>query len=85
MDVTRLIFLGLTVAALAFPVRRMILWLSENGLDTGQLVTDLSANAPAMAAVVMVDGLAKALPPGPPSPPGERHDPPLCVCVWKYR
>ena len=47
MDLTRTIFLGLTLAALAFPVRRMVLWLSEHGLDTDLLVGELTASDPA--------------------------------------
>jgi hypothetical protein len=44
MDLPRTIFLGLTLAALAFPVRRMLLWLSEYGLDTDLLIADLTAS-----------------------------------------
>ncbi len=47
MDLTRTLFLGLTVAALAFPVRRMIVWISEHGLDTQLLISELTANDPA--------------------------------------
>ena len=47
MDLTRTIFLGLTVAALAFPVRRMVLWVSDHGLDVDLLVADLTASDPA--------------------------------------
>lgn len=47
MDLTRTIFLGLTIAALAFPVRRMVLWLGEHGLDVDLLVADLTASDPA--------------------------------------
>ena len=43
MDLPRLIFLGLTVTALAFPVRRMVQWTQENGLDMARLVADLTA------------------------------------------
>ncbi len=49
MDLTRTIFLGLTIAALAFPVRRMILWLSDHGMDLDKLIADLTVNEPAMA------------------------------------
>lgn len=47
MDLTRVIFLGLAIAALAFPVRRMILWISEHGLDFSLLISDLTASDPA--------------------------------------
>ena len=47
MDVTRTIFLGLTVAAVAFPVRRMVTWLSENDRDFDALVSTLTASDPA--------------------------------------
>lgn len=43
MDLPRLIFLGLTITALAFPVRRMVLWADEHGLDLSLLVADLTA------------------------------------------
>ena len=47
MDLTRLIFLGLTIAALAFPVRRMVLWIQKHGLDWSLLISDLTASDPA--------------------------------------
>ncbi|MEM1163448.1 MAG: DUF2834 domain-containing protein [Pseudomonadota bacterium] len=47
MDFTRLSFLALTLAALAFPARRMILWLSEHGLDFDLLIAELTASDPA--------------------------------------
>ena len=49
MDPTRTIFLGLTFAALAFPVRRMVLWLGEHGLDIDLLLAELTASDPARA------------------------------------
>ena len=47
MDLPRAIFLLLTLAALAFPVRRMVLWLSEHGLDFTLLAAELTSNDPA--------------------------------------
>jgi len=47
MDVSRTIYLGLALAALAFPVRRMALWLWESGLDLDLLITELTASGPA--------------------------------------
>lgn len=43
MDLPRLIFLGLTLSALAFPVRRMVGWLHANGFDFAMLAADLTA------------------------------------------
>ena len=49
MDVTRLIFLALTVLALAFPVRRFVLWLAEHGLDLELLWAELTTSDPTRA------------------------------------
>ena len=47
MDFTRLSFLALTLLALIFPVRRYVLWISENGLDFERLIADVTVNAAA--------------------------------------
>ncbi len=47
MDVSRTIYLVLTVIALAFPVRRMISWLTEHGVDFELLIAELTINDPA--------------------------------------
>ena len=54
MDLTRATFLGLTIAALAFPVRRMVLWVSEHGLDFDLLLGDLTASDPARSVTAAV-------------------------------
>ena len=46
MDVTRTLYLLLTLAALVFPVRRFITWVWENGLNVEALVAELSASDP---------------------------------------
>ena len=43
MDLIRLIYLGLTLTALAFPVRRMVNWTQTHGLDVDLLVAELTA------------------------------------------
>ena len=46
MDVSRSIYLVLTLLALAFPVRRFVTWFDENGLDLEALLAELTANDP---------------------------------------
>ncbi|MEM7189120.1 MAG: DUF2834 domain-containing protein [Pseudomonadota bacterium] len=60
MDPVRLSFLGLTLVALAFPVRRMVLWISDNGLNWEMLITELTASDPARAVTgaVLIASLA---------------------------
>jgi hypothetical protein len=56
MDFSRLIYLLLTLCALAFPVRRFVLWYSEHGFDFRLLAEELTASDPARgitAAVVI--------------------------------
>ena len=54
MDVTRGMFLALTLAALAFPVRRFVLWLHEHGLDVQLLLAELTVNDPARSVTAAV-------------------------------
>lgn len=60
MDISRAIYLVLFLAALAFPVRRFILWVWENGLLWGPLIADLTASDPArsVTGAVLVASLA---------------------------
>ena len=60
MDVSRLFYLALTLIALAFPVRRFVLWFWENGLDFERLIQELTANEPArgVTAAVLIASLA---------------------------
>lgn len=51
MDFTRLSFLVLTLLALIFPVRRYVLWFSENGLDFDLLIREVTVNDPATGLV----------------------------------
>ena len=46
MDVSRTIYLALTVLALAFPVRRFFVWFDENGIDLNALVAELTVSGP---------------------------------------
>ena len=46
IDISRTLFLILTVIGLAFPVRRFALWFHENGLDVDALTTALTATEP---------------------------------------
>lgn len=43
----RLIYLAVLVIALAFPVRRFVLWIAEHGLDIEMLIQALTASDPA--------------------------------------
>ena len=54
MDVTRTLYLLLTLAALVFPVRRFVTWVWENGLDMQALVADLTATDPARSVSMAV-------------------------------
>ena len=54
MDVTRTLYLLLTLVALIFPVRRFILWVWENGLDMEPLVSALTASDPARSVSMAV-------------------------------
>ena len=47
MDVSRSIYLVLTALALAFPVRRFVIWFDEHGFDLNALAAELSASDPA--------------------------------------
>ncbi|MEM7422703.1 MAG: DUF2834 domain-containing protein [Pseudomonadota bacterium] len=47
IDFTRLAYLLLTLAALAFPVRRFALWFAEHGFDIDLLIENLTVNDPA--------------------------------------
>jgi len=60
MDLSRTLYLGLTLTALAFPARRMALWFWEHGLDLDLLAATLSASAPArsVAGAVLVASTA---------------------------
>ncbi|MEM9060384.1 MAG: DUF2834 domain-containing protein [Pseudomonadota bacterium] len=51
MDFTRLAFLTLTLLALAFPVRRYVLWFHEHGFDLERLAAEVTVNAPATGLV----------------------------------
>ena len=46
MDISRSIYLVLTILALAFPVRRFILWFQENGFDLTALWSALTVSDP---------------------------------------
>ena len=46
MDIPRLIYLGLALAGLAFPVRRFVLWFAEHGADWKLLLAELTATDP---------------------------------------
>lgn len=46
MDISRTIYLLLTLAALVFPVRRFGMWLWDNGLDLQQLVAEVTVSDP---------------------------------------
>ena len=54
IDVSRTLYLLLTLAALAFPVRRFVLWFWENGLDFQKLVDALLASDPARGVTMAV-------------------------------
>lgn len=47
MDPARLAYLALTLLALAFPVRRFVMWVQEHGLDLTLLWHELTINEPA--------------------------------------
>ena len=51
MDFTRLSFLGLTLLALAFPVRRYVMWFTEYGFDWERLVAEVTITEPATGLV----------------------------------
>ncbi|MFK7941951.1 MAG: DUF2834 domain-containing protein [Paracoccaceae bacterium] len=46
MDVSRTIYLALTVLALIFPVRRFLSWFGEHGLDLPDLWAELTTSDP---------------------------------------
>jgi hypothetical protein len=43
MDVSRTLYAILFLAALAFPVRRFVLWFQENGFDWSRLIAEVTA------------------------------------------
>lgn len=54
MDVSRTIYLLLTVLALAFPVRRFVNWYSEHGMDFRLLAAELTVTDPARGVTAAV-------------------------------
>ncbi|MEM7742170.1 MAG: DUF2834 domain-containing protein [Pseudomonadota bacterium] len=63
MDPTRLAYLALTLLALAFPVRRFVLWTQEHGLDLALLWQELTVNEPArsVTGAVLIASVAALL------------------------
>jgi len=60
MDVSRGLYLLLILAALAFPVRRFVLWIDAHGLDWDALLMELTASDPArsVTGAVLIASLA---------------------------
>lgn len=59
MDFPRLIYLGLALLALAFPVRRFAIWFDTHGPDFALLMQELTASDPAKGvtgAVIVASG-----------------------------
>ena len=59
IDVSRTLYLLLTLAALAFPVRRFILWFADYGFDVEKLLAELMISDPAKgvtSAVLIASG-----------------------------
>ena len=54
MDITRTLYLLLTLVALAFPVRRFVMWVWDNGLDIDALIAALTASDPAKSVSMAV-------------------------------
>lgn len=54
MDPARLLYLGLFLAALAFPVRRFVLWFDTHGFDAALLIQELTATDPARGVTLAV-------------------------------
>ncbi len=54
MDITRTLYLLLTLAALIFPVRRFADWVWANGLDVDALILALTASDPARSVSMAV-------------------------------
>lgn len=60
IDVSRTLYLGLTLVGLAFPVRRFVTWVWENGLDLQALVAELTVSDPvrSVSMAVLIASLA---------------------------
>ena len=54
MDVSRTIYLLLTLVALAFPVRRFAEWFFEHGFDLSRLAQEVTATDPMRAVTFSV-------------------------------
>ncbi len=60
MDVSRTLYAILFVVALAFPVRRFVLWFHEHGFDFARLIAEVTVNEPAkgVTGAVLIASLA---------------------------